>query len=97
MKKGAGIKAEYHGICPSCENFVLCSYTQGSRESVTFCEEFISSRITTTTKFAGIHRGTHREKAYSKEYRGLCANCENLDDCVFPKDQAGIWHCENYK
>jgi len=30
-------------------------------------------------------------------YKGLCANCENLTVCSFPKHDGGVWHCEEYR
>jgi len=90
-------RIEYEGICPSCENLPLCSFTQSSRVPVTFCEEFAISGTTKIQK-AGEKQDNGAEKeAPSGRFRGLCATCDNADDCGFPKDEAGVWHCEEYR
>jgi len=37
------------------------------------------------------------DNALSERYKGLCATCGNVNGCIFPKDEAGIWHCEEYR
>ncbi|OPX94679.1 MAG: hypothetical protein A4E62_01977 [Syntrophorhabdus sp. PtaU1.Bin002] len=90
-------KGEYQGICPSCENLALCSFIQNSRQPVLFCEEFTNDGIPAVMKAGRTEKATGRRKAGSKKQKGLCATCENADGCVFPKDEAGIWHCEEYR
>jgi hypothetical protein len=26
----------------------------------------------------------------------LCINCANRFDCLLPKSEGGVWHCEEY-
>ena len=33
----------------------------------------------------------------SNKFKGLCMNCDNSDDCTYPKSESGVWHCEEYK
>lgn len=33
----------------------------------------------------------------TKLYKGLCSDCENNRRCIFPKTEAGKWHCEEYR
>lgn len=28
--------------------------------------------------------------------KGLCVNCANRFDCLLPKAEGGVWHCEEY-
>lgn len=83
-----------HGICSSCENLPLCSFIHGSRIPVEFCEEFASPKTEkTATRLEVVTKGT----SPLERSKGLCATCENAAKCLYPKDEAGIWHCEEYR
>lgn len=87
---------EQHGICPSCENFALCSFMYPEK-SVFFCEEFKSSSAEAVpVAVKKQHTGTADQRP-REIYNGLCANCKNAHACVYPQDEAGIWQCEEYK
>jgi hypothetical protein len=30
------------------------------------------------------------------QYEGLCVNCANRANCLFPKPEGGVWHCKDY-
>ena len=32
----------------------------------------------------------------AQEFTGLCANCAKRLDCLLPKREGGVWHCEEY-
>jgi len=99
-RKKKAIVAEtntYQGICPSCENFPLCSFIHGARTPVTFCEEFSvngTPKMANTSEKQGV---VIEGRASLERYNGLCTTCENFNGCIFPKDEAGIWHCEEYR
>lgn len=92
-------KAECQGICPSCENFDLCSYIHSHipREPVYFCEEFANQGVPAITKTSKTRETVTEFQAASGKYKGLCSTCENSNDCKFPKDEAGVWFCEQYR
>ena len=29
-------------------------------------------------------------------FKGLCMNCANRYNCLLPKSEGGVWHCEEY-
>ncbi len=89
---------ENRGICPSCENLPLCNYTHPSRQPVFFCEEF-STGNTSVLPIAVQDRpvGAAERRPSGEERKGLCANCDNVQACRYPKDEAGVWHCEEYR
>jgi hypothetical protein len=94
-KKPAGAEdVIYQGICSSCENFPLCNYIHGARTPVEFCEEFANPQMLKTRVRPEL---ITRDKSGSEQYKGLCATCENSGKCLYPKDDAGIWHCEEYR
>ena len=96
-KNVAADRDEYQGICPSCDNLALCNFIRGSRQPVMFCEEFTIDGISATAGTNETHKTPNQENIHSEKLKGLCATCENSDGCVFPKDEAGIWHCEEYR
>ncbi|MDD5476577.1 MAG: hypothetical protein PHU03_08740 [Syntrophales bacterium] len=96
-KKSESEERGQRSICPSCENFSQCGFRNHSSDPVFYCEEFTSgfSRAMPAApeKGPGGKAPLHdREKLI-----GLCANCDNADACLYPKYEAGIWHCEEYR
>jgi hypothetical protein len=89
---------EFLGICPSCENPPLSSYIHDSRTPMSFCEGLANKDIPKAATKTGIKQEVITSgQVPSERYNGLCTTCEVLNDCVFPKDEAGIWHCEEYR
>jgi hypothetical protein len=44
-------------------------------------------------------KGRNDHKQHEKDaevYKGLCMNCANRFDCLLPKCEGGVWHCEEY-
>lgn len=37
------------------------------------------------------------EKDDSERFKGLCMNCDNRFDCLLPRPEGGVWHCEEYR
>jgi hypothetical protein len=31
-----------------------------------------------------------------ESFRGLCVNCAHRCECLLPKAEGGVWHCEEY-
>ncbi len=98
MKKtgSAGAKKQ-QGICSSCDNLSLCSFTQPVRQPVYFCEEFTSGPVRTAPVAVEKKSGAPAVIAAREGRRGLCATCDDVESCMYPKDEAGIWHCEEYR
>lgn len=88
---------EQHGICPSCENFILCSFIYPEKQPIFFCEEFASSSAQAISVAVNKQPAGTADQHPSEKYNGLCANCKNAHACVYPQDEAGIWQCEEYK
>ena len=36
------------------------------------------------------------EKGEAERFKGLCMNCDNRFDCLLPRPEGGVWHCEEY-
>ena len=42
-------------------------------------------------------RGERPRSDECESKQGLCENCANRDDCLFPRPEGGVWHCEEYQ
>ncbi|OQB55250.1 MAG: NADP-reducing hydrogenase subunit HndA [Deltaproteobacteria bacterium ADurb.Bin151] len=98
MKKTGSAEAETRqGICSSCENLSLCSFTQPLRQPVFYCEEFTSGLVRTAPVVVEKKSGAPAVIVLRDGRRGLCTTCDDTESCLYPKDEAGIWHCEEYR
>ena len=96
--------SSYGGLCPDCTNLDICALAAESGRQVFYCEEFSSDDGTPVTAsqpvqgFADrktVREGTRQDGA--ENYAGLCTTCRNQGNCVFSKDEGGVWHCEEYQ
>jgi hypothetical protein len=63
------------------------------------CEEFEACESTAPKNVAvraGQRRTARKKVGVPSLLKGLCANCDNLDHCTYPKPEGGVWHCEEY-
>jgi len=37
------------------------------------------------------------EKSDRERFKGLCMNCDNRFECLLPRPEGGVWHCEEYR
>ncbi len=95
MKKTGNADArQQQGICSSCENLSLCSFIKPIRQPVFFCEEFTSG----SDRIAPVAVKTRSDAQVPRDTgKGLCATCDDAKTCLYPKDESGIWHCEEYR
>jgi hypothetical protein len=83
------------GLCMTCNNQPTCYY-HARRGPALFCElfdNFVPSE--------GVRRFPDEElpepsQALNKDYAGLCMNCDHRTECMHPKPESGVWHCEDY-
>ena len=82
------------GICSTCNHAPDCAHVKRNPAAMVWeCDEFYAYaeparkklRLSAAKGFDGV------------EHRGLCMNCDDRDSCTYPKPEAGIWHCEEYK
>lgn len=85
---------KHYRLCSSCRNSATCILPKRKNAPVLQCEEFSPILKTGTRRKSQKH-----SKAFSVacKLKGLCRICGKLKDCVYPKPQSGIWHCEEYE
>lgn len=89
------LRNELQGLCSTCEHAKVCIYARESKEPIMQCEEFFAGELP-SDEFEFI-RAPQSKTFYRADLKGICVNCENRDNCTFPKPDGGIWHCEEYK
>ena len=103
-KKNNHFKNETKGLCSNCNNASTCSFIQNSEKTVLECEEYDCSTSDSTTNIdkdvlikTSAKLSSNIVNKEKSTYKGLCVNCEYHEICKYPKPEAGVWHCEEYK
>ncbi|MDI6762018.1 MAG: hypothetical protein QME83_03200 [Thermodesulfobacteriota bacterium] len=97
-----GVK-NYLGLCSCCSCAPACTYPRDSGRPVLQCDEFdgISPPLNQMMKCVekpSVNRfsGPIPDAQSLSILRGLCAYCDGLNTCTYPKPEGGVWHCEEY-
>ena len=92
-------KIRYFGLCMNCKNASSCTFPRDPAKPAFYCEGFEvepSVSIVKPPKEQSSVPGLSADKDSTK-FIGLCSDCENRENCTFPKPEGGIWHCEEYQ
>ncbi len=98
------LNAERPGLCMTCNNAPDCVYRSQRGFDALYCEMYDCYPLTNISE----NKSDDTEpiitsiKPPSKEMKqhpgkGLCSNCDNFKDCLLPKPEEGVWHCEEYR
>lgn len=97
------ILTEYLGLCSCCSCAPACTYPRDSGRPLLECDEFdgISPPLNKMMKRMekpSVNRfsGPIPDAQSLSILRGLCAYCDRLNTCTYPKPEGGVWHCEEY-
>ncbi len=97
------LKAERPGLCMTCNNAPDCVYRSQRGFDALYCETYDCYPKTVTindsssnTKPIITSIKPPSEKIPQHPCKGLCSNCDNFEDCLLPKPEEGVWHCEEY-
>jgi hypothetical protein len=92
---------EYRSLCSTCTNNPDCSLAREPSEPVLHCEQFEVYRPPAPKidgknlpLFAELRAAQQRD---SDGFIGLCSDCEGRRNCLFPRPEGGVWHCEEYE
>jgi hypothetical protein len=94
----------FDDICTTCNNAEVCLLQKNKIRPVWFCEQFDDYMPIVENKNVAVKspitksdmRSTQSTKD-SREFKGLCVNCECRFDCKLCKPNGGVWHCEEYR
>lgn len=89
------------GLCGSCTRAEDCTFIRRAEQAVLDCDEFAPVEPRRTAPhlvlappaFAGLAEHDEEEAAAI----GLCRSCAHRADCVYPRPQGGVWHCDDYR
>jgi hypothetical protein len=91
----------YPTLCSSCKHASTCTFPKDPERPSFYCEEF---EIEVTPQMqTGVSEKQHpmipeiSELKGTTQFVGLCCDCENRQNCIFPKPEGGIWHCQEYQ
>lgn len=90
-------KGGYQGLCSCCVNLTICTFIKNSSQPVLYCEEFDDDDRSVREIAHPIQKARSKEKSYLENHKGLCVTCEHCDKCIFPKQEGGVWRCEEYR
>ncbi|MFC1888856.1 hypothetical protein ACFL4G_03765 [Thermodesulfobacteriota bacterium] len=96
--------SKYGGLCETCNKAETCIYQRDPNQPVLQCEEFdgyepktMKELTSRQPELKSKHVGSRGGEKDSDQYLGLCSNCENRHSCTYPKQDGGVWHCEDYR
>jgi hypothetical protein len=85
------------GLCSTCNHARSCSYVRNPGQPVIFCEEFDSFMPPVVEAAVESPAPTIEDLKTWDEYKGLCVNCDQRENCAIRRPETGIWHCEEYR
>ena len=99
----------HRDLCRTCKNRETCTYPKvrgrpihycSEHESWQECEGDVSLALLKVDNTLPVSPPPNIGNPFmdpdEERPRGLCVNCENREDCTFPKPPGGVWHCEEY-
>jgi hypothetical protein len=89
---------ESRGICGVCALGRDCELADGCETPMMNCEEFVPdpALVRDVVNLAIVRQAHVTQQSRSRRHLGLCQNCEHREDCTFPRNEGGVWHCEEY-
>ena len=90
----------YMGLCSTCKNVSSCTFPRDPDKQLINCEEFeieTTSLIMSPGKEQQVATGPEAIDKDSTKFIGLCSDCEGRQTCTFPKNEGGVWRCEEYR
>ncbi len=84
------------GLCVTCNKVKTCTFPK--KRPVLTCEEFEGYPKIPVISFCQTAKPKIQIRPHlMDEYKGLCRDCDNRENCTFPKPEGGVWHCEEYR
>jgi hypothetical protein len=84
------------GICSTCNDVDSCVSRISNMKPVWNCEEFNNYVPLKDLSMLKIDSTRAGDIDVNSLMKGLCANCQLVENCVFPKAEGGVWHCNEY-
>ena len=85
------------GLCVNCERADSCNMRLGQKKPILECEEHSVEEKKVEESLKESPDVVAETDGGELHFKGLCANCENREYCVFSDDSIGVWHCAEYR
>lgn len=86
---------ELKGVCGVCALVDTCDRAKDLNAPLTTCDK-LEPEPSLVSEVVNRFLEAVNPQLVSANHLGLCANCDNRADCTFPKNEGGVWHCEEY-
>ena len=87
----------YRDLCSTCSHAEACGSRSTPERPILFCELFEVFVPAPTAAPVAAPPERPASGRYAVEHKGLCANCENRQDCTMARPVGGVRHCEEYR
>ena len=84
------------GLCTTCEHEPRCTHARASGVPVLECDD-VSTFTIAIAPTTGIETTRHPAPPPQFAAKGLCATCDRLVNCTYPKLEGGVWHCDEFE
>jgi len=86
-------------LCRGCSKYDLCTlrYTDIDLE---YCEEYEAKNKLIINDYPNSQNNLSNSIIKNNNIvkpRGICRNCANLETCLYPRPEEGVWRCEEYE
>jgi hypothetical protein len=95
-KKTAKGRMSGVGLCTTCVSESVCTFPRSAGMRVMDCLEFEGEIKEEAVPRGGAPRLSRKDPAPPLREPGLCAWCDRLPTCTYPKPIGGVWFCEEY-
>lgn len=90
--------APVQGICTSCKHMATCIYMKELPRPVLSCDLFEGYAVQKSEPvLRNAGNGRLPRSSDTRKFTGLCASCQKIETCIYPKPEGGVWHCEEYE
>ena len=83
------------GLCAACDHAPTCTHARPAATIVLECDDLSPLKIEVSAPVGVdvVPVATPPDRAAIK---GLCATCDRLPSCTYPKLEGGVWHCDEF-
>ncbi len=89
--------APVQGICASCRHMATCIYMKELPRPVLSCDLFEGHAVQKSEAVPRNAGNGRLPRSNPRKFTGLCASCQKIETCIYPKPEGGVWHCEEYE
>ena len=86
-------------MCEGCSKYDLCTIRISGKD-LEFCEDYEAKNYFNSRSVPISNSNTSESLINNiiiNQPKGICKNCANLESCLYPRPEGGIWRCEEYE